>query len=121
MKILNRFFHLQCLFDRLAPSPFYVLNKTLAHSASSEESLLNNFGNNACPFLKEIISLLLLSGVTPAGSTQRYYIGGGQENRKDRKTRKSKSEIKWMVLAQPPFPARKREAVTQGGTMEPGG
>ena len=43
--------------------------------------------------------------------------GGGQEKRKDRKTRKSRSEVKVMSLSSAfLFPARKREAVTQVGT-----
>ena len=56
------------------------------------------------------------------GSTQRHYIAGGQEKRKDRKARKSKSEEKvvgFMLVSL--FPTRKREEVTQGGFMEPGG
>ena len=50
-----------------------------------------------------------------SGSTQRHYIVGGV--RKDRKTRKSSSEEKVMGFCSASlFPARKREAVTQGGT-----
>ena len=46
---------------------------------------------------------------------------GGQE-RKDRKTWKSRSEGKVVGFTSAfLFPIRKREAVTQGGTMEPGG
>ena len=41
---------------------------------------------------------------------------------KDRKTRKSRSEEKVVGFSSVSlFPAKKREAVTQGGTMEPGG
>ena len=47
---------------------------------------------------------------------------GDQEKRKDRKTQKSKSEEKVVGFSSASlFPARKREAVTQDGTMEPGG
>ena len=35
-----------------------------------------------------------------AGSTQRYYIAGGQEKRKTGKHRKVGVKIKWWVLAQ---------------------
>ena len=47
---------------------------------------------------------------------------GDQEKRKDRKTRKNRSEenVVWFSSASL-FPARKREDVTQGGTMEPRG
>ena len=42
---------------------------------------------------------------------------GGQEKRKDKKTRKSKSEGKMVNISLASlFPARKQEAVTQGGT-----
>ena len=42
---------------------------------------------------------------------------GGQEKRKDRKTRKSKSEEKVVSFSSAYlFPARKYEVVTQGGT-----
>ena len=47
----------------------------------------------------------------------RHYIAGGEEKRKGRKTRKSKSEEKMVGFSSASlFPARKREAVTQGGT-----
>ena len=43
-----------------------------------------------------------------------YYIAGGQEKRKDRKTRKSRIEKKVVGFSSVVlFPARKREAVTQ--------
>ena len=49
-------------------------------------------------------------------------IKGGLERREDRKTRKSRSEEKGMgFISASLFPGRKREAVTQGGTVEPGG
>ena len=64
--------------------------------------------------------IIIIKGVTPTGSTKRYYIVGGQK-RKDRKTRKSWSEEKVVNLSSASlFPARKREAVTEGGAMEPG-
>ena len=51
-----------------------------------------------------------------------YNIGGSQERREDRKTRKSRSEAKVEAFCSTfLFPVRKQEAVTQGGTMEPGG
>ena len=44
---------------------------------------------------------------------------GRQEKRKDRKPRKSKSEEKVVDFSSASlFPIRKREAVTQGGTIE---
>ena len=47
-----------------------------------------------------------------------YYIAGGQEKRKDRKTRKNRSEEKVESFSSAfLFPARKREAVPQGGTI----
>ena len=47
---------------------------------------------------------------------------GGQEKRKDSKTRKSRSEEKVTGFSSAfLFLARKRESVTQGGTMEPRG
>ena len=50
------------------------------------------------------------------GSTERYYIGGGQGKRKDNKTRKSKSEEKVVGFSSAfLFPARKREVIAQGG------
>ena len=43
---------------------------------------------------------------------------GGQEKRKDRKTRKSRSEEKVVGFSSASlFPARKHEAVTLGGTI----
>ena len=65
------------------------------------------------------IIIIICKGVTPAGSTQTYYIaGGGQEKRKDRKTRKSRSEEKMVgFISASLFPTRKWEAVTQGGTI----
>ena len=44
-----------------------------------------------------------------------YYIAGGQEMRKDRKTRKSREEKMVGFSSASLFPARKREAVSQGG------
>ena len=47
---------------------------------------------------------------------------GGQEKWKDKKTQKSRSEEKVVGFRLASlFPVRKWEAVTQGGTMEPGG
>ena len=47
---------------------------------------------------------------------------GVQEKRKDRKTQKSRSEEKVVGFSSASlFPARKREAVAQGGSMEPVG
>ena len=47
---------------------------------------------------------------------------GGQKKRKNRKTRKSRSEEKAVAFSSASlFPARKREAITQGGTMKLGG
>ena len=56
--------------------------------------------------------------VTPVGSIQRYYISlGGQEKKKDRKTRKGRSEEKVVGFSSASlFPTRKWESVTQGGT-----
>ena len=52
-----------------------------------------------------IIIIIIKIGVTAAGSTQKYYIAGGQEKRKDRKTWKSRVKRRAWVLAQPPdFP-----------------
>ena len=46
---------------------------------------------------------------------------GSQEKRKDRKTRKSRSEEKVLGFSSASvFPARKRDAVTEGGTLKPG-
>ena len=46
---------------------------------------------------------------------------GVKEERKDRKTRKRRREEKLVGFSSASlFPTRKREAVTQGGTMEPG-
>ena len=43
---------------------------------------------------------------------------GGQEKRNDKKTQKSRSEEKVVGFSSAPlFPARKREVVTQGGTI----
>ena len=43
---------------------------------------------------------------------------GGQEKRKDRKSRKSRGEEKIVSFSSPSlFPARKREAVTLDGTI----
>ena len=55
--------------------------------------------------------------VTAASSTQRYYIVGGSEG-KDRKTWKSRSEVKVVGFSSGSlFSTRKWEAVTQGETI----
>ena len=44
--------------------------------------------------------------LTPAGITQRYYIAGAYEKRKDRKTQKSRSEervVPYPPIIPPPF------------------
>ena len=71
----------------------------------------------------EIIIVIIVKGVIPAGSSQRYYVAaGGHEKRKDRKTQNSRSEEKVVGFNSASlFPPRKREVVTQGETMEPGG
>ena len=55
-------------------------------------------------------------------SNSKVLLLGGQEKRKGNKTRKSRNEEKVVGFRSAfIFHARKREAVIQGGTMEPGG
>ena len=55
------------------------------------------------------IYIIIIKGVTTAGSTQRHYIDGESGEEKDRKSRKSRSEEKVVGFSSTfLFPARKR-------------
>ena len=90
-----------------------VNGATVVSKVGSLGCLLDDTHN----FMYQILLLSLKSN--PAGNTQRYYITGGegcQEKRKERKSRKNRSEVAGFSSASR-FPARKREAVTHGETI----
>ena len=68
-----------------------------------------------------IVIFFIRSNPSRQGSTISLW-GGGQEKRKNKKTRKSKrKEIAVGFSSASPLSARKQEEVTHGGTIEPGG
>ena len=47
--------------------------------------------------------IMIIKGVTPAGSTQRYYIAGGSREEGRQENTKVVVKRKWWALAQPSY------------------
>ena len=91
----------KCGFKEAVVTLFLVLYRVLSYrSPTSERGFCAAPAGNRTRDLLYVIYTLLS---TPAGSTQRHYITGGYQKKKDRNTRKSTSKEKLEVLAQPPY------------------